>query len=69
MTTKGWSQPWSTWRKDEGDSSDESDWTFDNPGGKKEVRTSQGQKIQHEAQGDLCRSRPDVQQHEQRQEG
>ena len=35
MTTKGWSQPWSTWRKDEGDSSDESDWTFDNPGGKR----------------------------------
>ena len=41
MTTKGWSQPWSTWRKDEGDSSDESDWTFDNPGERKEERTSQ----------------------------
>ena len=25
------SQPWSTWRKAEGDSSDENDWRFDNP--------------------------------------
>ena len=25
------SHPWSTWRKDEGDSSDENDWRFDNP--------------------------------------
>ena len=63
MTTKGWSQPWSTWRKDEGDSSDESDWTFDNPGGKR------GRRRGRPSQGDLCRSRPDVQQHEQRQEG